>query len=235
MARKGKLNEHAQEEVKRPIRIKRYEYLFLIVCEDQKTEKEYFDRFRSDFPEKTVYLKTIGSGLDPKGVVEKSILERDILAREAEKDVDVVWAVFDKDDADLNDGKKQRFFDAFRMAGTEKINLAFSNEVFELWLLLFLADVSSEFPLPRNVIYNMLQKAIASVNGFADFVYEHGNTNILSIIDAIGDENLAAQRADKLLEAHFGKEPIEMNPSTMVLFLVREIRGWIKYYNYTPD
>lgn len=235
MARRGKLNQQPKEELKRPIRIKRYEYIFLIVCEDQKTEKEYFDRFRQYFPERTVYLRTIGSGLDPKGVVERSILEREALAKEAEKEVDVVWAVFDKDDANINDGKKQRFYDAFQIAGIQKIKLAFSNEVFEVWLLLFLTNLSAEKPLHRKEIYAMLQSEIRKREEFNDFVYEHGNTNILDIIAKIGDEKLADQYADTLLKTHGEKGPIEMNPCTMVHFLVREIRGWIRYYSYTPD
>lgn len=45
MARKGKLKDSPENEQRRPIRIKRYGYLFLIVCEDQKTEKVYFEGF----------------------------------------------------------------------------------------------------------------------------------------------------------------------------------------------
>ena len=68
MARKGKLKEAPEEKQQRPIRLKRYAYLFLIVCEDQKTEKDYFESFKLAFPERTVYLRTVGTGLDPKGV-----------------------------------------------------------------------------------------------------------------------------------------------------------------------
>jgi hypothetical protein len=135
MARKGKLKESPQDDQQRPVRIKRYEYLLLIVCEDQKTEKEYFESFRVHFPEKTVYLRTIGTGLDPRGVVERGMAERRQLSSEAEREVDTTWAVFDKDDADLVPAKRERFEEAFRIAGEQKINLAFSNEVFELWLL----------------------------------------------------------------------------------------------------
>jgi hypothetical protein len=43
MARKGKLKSAPRDEQERPIRIRRYQYLLLIVCEDQKTEKLYFE------------------------------------------------------------------------------------------------------------------------------------------------------------------------------------------------
>lgn len=43
MANRGSLKKFAKEEAKeRPIRVHRYKYLFLIVCEDQKTEPAYF-------------------------------------------------------------------------------------------------------------------------------------------------------------------------------------------------
>jgi hypothetical protein len=234
MAKRGKLAELPQEEQRRPIRLKRYEYLLLIVCEDQKTEKEYFEGFRIHFPERTVYLRTIGTGLDPKGVVEKALEERTKLASEAEREVDTTWAVFDKDDADLHPAKRERFEEAFRVAQQQKIKLAFSNEVFELWLLLFLTEVSAGNPLPRKEIYSLLQEAVRQREEFAGFVYKHGNTEILAIINSIGSEEMAVKRASALLASHSGKPPIEMNPSTLVHLLVSEIRDWIGYYNYDP-
>ena len=235
MARKGKLKETPEEGQQRPIRIRRYAYLFLIVCEDQKTEKDYFESFRDAFPERTVYLRTIGTGLDPKGVVERAIEERRSLSIEAEKEVDMIWAVFDKDDADLNVAKRQRFDEAFRIAAEEKIKLAFSNEVFELWLLLFLTDVKSDQLLPRKEIYTLIQEEIRKIDRFADFVYKHGNTEVLNIITSIDNEEAATARAAFLLDAHAGKHPIDANPSTRVHLLVKEIRDWITYYNYNPD
>jgi hypothetical protein len=235
MARKGKLKESPQDEQQRLVRVKRYAYLLLIVCEDQKTEKEYFESFRVYFPEKTVYLRTIGTGLDPKGVVERAKEERSQLSSEAERDVDTTWAVFDKDDADLQPAKKDRFEDAFRIAEEQKIKLAFSNEVFELWLLLFLMDISPEKPLPRKDVYDLLQEEVRKRDGFANFVYKHGDTEILGIIRDIGNEEAAMERAVLLLEMHGEKAPINMNPSTRVHLLIREIREWIAYYNYIPD
>lgn len=235
MARKGKLKESPEEKQQRPIRLKRYAYLFLIICEDQKTEKDYFENFKQAFPERTVYLRCIGTGLDPKGVVEKAIEERQSLAIEAEKEVDVVWSVFDKDDADQNTAKRQRFDEAFQIAWEQNIKLAFSNEVFELWLLLFLTDVKSDEPLPRKAVYARIQDEIRKSDGFVNFVYKHGDTEVLKIIAAIGNEEVAMARAAFLLDAHVGKPPIDANPSTRVHLLVKEIRDWITYYSYNPD
>lgn len=72
MARKGKLKPdrfREAPEMSRPIRLKRYKYLFLIGCEYKKTEPIYFDRFKKLFPEKTLYLKPFGTGKQSLGVI----------------------------------------------------------------------------------------------------------------------------------------------------------------------
>lgn len=54
MARRCTVSKQAaKEEDTRPIRWRRYPYLFLIVCEDEKTEPYYFGKFIKLFPEET--------------------------------------------------------------------------------------------------------------------------------------------------------------------------------------
>ncbi|MFM6402516.1 MAG: RloB family protein, partial [Planktothrix sp.] len=120
MARKGKLGKRATKEtIERPKRLKPYEYFFLIVCEDGKTEPEYFKQFVDLFPDETLYVRPVGTGLSPLGVVERAISEKAKLEAESKREFgrdDAVWVVFDKDDADLNDTKKQSFERAFEIA-----------------------------------------------------------------------------------------------------------------------
>ncbi len=108
-------------------------------------------------------------------------------------------------------------------------------QCFELWLLLFLTDVKADKPLPRKEVYALIQEEIRKNDGFVDFVYKHGDTEILELVNTIGNEQVAIARATLLLDAHLGKSPIDTNPSTRVHLLVKEIREWIKYYNYKPD
>jgi hypothetical protein len=55
MAKRGSLKKFAKKEAKeRPVRFRRYKYLFLIVCEDQKTEPAYFEEYVAKIP--TYYL-----------------------------------------------------------------------------------------------------------------------------------------------------------------------------------
>ena len=47
MAKKGNIKKFATKETaERPVRFRRYKYLFLIVCEDEKTEPNYFEKYK---------------------------------------------------------------------------------------------------------------------------------------------------------------------------------------------
>jgi RloB-like protein len=236
MAKRGKLKDFAKSETEeRPVRFRRYQYLFLIVCEDEKTEPAYFEQFKTQIPPDTIYLKSVGTGRDAKGVVERAIIEKEALTLASKKEVDVVWVVFDKDSADENAAKIQRFEDAFKIAKKENMKVAYSNEAFELWLLLHLTDVNSTIPLPRTTIYTVLEEKIRRFDPYKTFIYEHGNPNIVSIISKMGDENKAIIRAKQLLIDQKGRKPIEANPSTKVQELVVELREWIRYYAYVVE
>ena len=236
MAKRSKdLKGRTQPILQRPIRFRNYEYFFLIVCEDENTEPAYFEQFQAQVPENTFFLRRIGTGLDPKGVVERTILEREKLKIEAKKEVDETWAVFDKDDADENATKIQRFEQAFSIAEQEQIELAYSNEVFELWLLLHLTIISHQIPLSRQAIYQRLETEIRRRPGFETFTYQHGDTDILDKIQRLGDESAAIRRAETLFQAQSGTPPIEANPSTRVYLIVKSLREKIAFYAWQPD
>lgn len=233
MAKKKRLKKiGSRKEVERPVRYREYEYLFLIVCEDEKTEPTYFDLFKSQLPENIVYLSTVGTGRDPKGVVEQAILERDKLKASSKREVDYVWVVFDKDDADKNAATINRFNDAFKIAESNEFYIAYSNEAFELWLLLHLKSVEN-VSLPREEIYKQLQLHISKNPKYSGFVYEHGKPSILEAISKIGSQKRAIKRAAALYEAQQGIAPINANPSTTVFILVNELLNLIKIFSKT--
>lgn len=233
MAQRGKIkNKTTKEEDKRPFRPRRYERFILIVCEDQNTEPYYFRKIKELFPENTVYLREIGTGKKPKGIVETAIAEREKLHEEINKSVDEVWIVFDKDDEGNNETTLKSFNEAWELAETERICIAFSNEVFELWLLLHLIDITHDVAIPRSEIYELLEQHIKQSDKFKDFVYKHGKSNVINIILEIGNEILAIERASKLLENQKSKKPINANPSTTVHILVKRLRELIEWYSY---
>ncbi|HVU95286.1 MAG TPA: RloB family protein [Puia sp.] len=235
MARKGKLASAPRDEEERPVRLRRYRYLLLIVCEDQKTEKHYFEGFKPLFPERTIYQRTVGTGLDPKGVVERALTEREALQEEAGKEVDKTWVVFDKDDADISVGRRARYETALALARESNLTLADSNECFEVWPLLHFQDIPGDKPIPRQQVYQLIQDAVRLHPDYGEYTYLHGSTEILDILVRIGDERLAIERAKALLVHHNQKPRIECNPSTQVHLLVEDLRAWIAYYSYIPD
>lgn len=232
MAKKGKLGKaKTKDKDIRPFRPRRYTMFMLIVCEDQVTEPYYFKQFKNKFPDETVYLREIGTGKKPKGIIEQTIRERDKLAVEARKLVDEVWAVFDKDDEGSNATTLASFNDAWKLAEQENINIAFSNEVFELWLLLHFKDVDSNVPIPRSAIYSAIESSIISFETHKLFVYKHGKADVIDAVTILGNQRRAIERAEKLLEKQKGKQPIDSNPSTTVHILVRKLNELIEWYS----
>jgi hypothetical protein len=226
MAKKGKVKvSNVQRTEERPIRSRIYKQFFLIVCEDEATEPAYFKQFQILFDKlskETLFLKSVGTGRDPKGVIEQAILERAKLKLESYKEVDFVWVVFDKDDADENQTKMNRFEQAFSLAKKEKMEVAYSNEVFELWLLLHLANVPMNHPIPRKEIYDLLESAVKSSNTkYGNFKYEHGNPNIIDIIAQMGQESHAVNyRYPKGIAASQVNTPTNVGSSLRILVSV---------------
>jgi hypothetical protein len=235
MATKGKLKKSKTKEFDiRPLRPRRYDMLMLIVCEDENTEPYYFRQFKKLFPENTVYLRELGTGKKPKGIVEQAIIEREAFLIESKKTIDEVWVVFDKDDEGNNPTTLANFNAAWILAKQENIKIAFSNEVFELWLLLHFIKVSSTRSIPREDIYSKLEASIKASSTLGHFVYEHGKTNVIDVIFRLGNEPKAIERAAKLMAEQNDKQPIDANPSTTVHILVRRLRELIDWYSYLP-
>lgn len=239
MARRGKLNEkQAKDAIERPARDRKYTYRILIACEDKNTEPYYFGKYKKLFeeiwPKETLFLKPIGTGRNSKGVVQQAIEERSKL--EIDKTtIDQTWAVFDKDDLDKSEGNINRFNEAFTLGKQNNVHIAYSNECFELWLLLHFEDINKETAIPRTEIYNRLENAIKKHE--PEFLYEHGNSKVVDLTSKYGDKKAAIKRAEELFNYHNQEkhQEIESNPNTLVYNLVRELDSWLKYYSYEKE
>ena len=253
MAKRGRIKEQTREVQERPQHTRHYKEYFLIVCEDESTEPTYFKKvFQEEFekllPKDTIRIETVGTGRNSLGVVEKAVEKRISRTEIIPKTIDHVWAVFDKDDLDQNETTTQRFEDAFLVAAANDINIAYSNECFELWLLLHFVNVSNVIPIPRKAaedidksacLYGMLENAI-NKGRTADqqILYDHAHhtkpyisvEELIAIIMKSGDETKAIARAQALDASQQGKKPIEANPNTTVYKLVQELREWLEFY-----
>ncbi len=95
--------------------------IILIVCDGVNTEPSYFDKFKL----KSATIKSVGTGRNTKSMVEKAINIKEAGV------YDKVWCVFDKDDFDNNN-----FNEAINLANVNDIEVAYSNQAFEYWLML---------------------------------------------------------------------------------------------------
>lgn len=253
MAKRGRIKEQTKEVQERPLHTRHYKEYFLIVCEDESTEPTYFKKvFQEEFekllPKDTICVETVGTGNNSIGVVEKAIQKRLSMTEIIPKTIDHVWAVFDKDDLDQNETTAKRFEDAFSVAATNDINIAYSNECFELWLLLHFVNVNNTKPIPRKVadgedksgcLYGMLEHAInKGRTPDKQILYDHAHHSnpyisveeLITIIMKSGDEAKAIERAKALDQSQQNKKPIEANPNTTIYKLVQELREWLEFY-----
>lgn len=103
----------------------------LIVCEGTKTEPNYFEAFAEKQQGVIVYdIEVKGLGRGTKDVVEKAIDLKN------KNNYDRVWAVFDRDEFPAKD-----FNEAIAMGQKNSIEVAWSNEAFELWYLYHFQNV----------------------------------------------------------------------------------------------
>lgn len=212
---------------------------FIIFTEDKTSERLYFESFQ------TTNLKI--------NVVEnqKSKMEnvfRAIKYCEQKKAFDKeinVWCVFDRDfngNPGILDKAEISFDESTHTAKRNNIKVAWSNDSFELWVLLHYEDVNPKEPLLRSKYYERLTeilKADTKIN--SDFCVAIGNgtfnyyddikslnpfkNHILPILKNETRRTAAIKRAERLENHHttHTDKPHEMCPCTMVHHLVKEL------------
>ena len=125
MSKKQK-KDHRKSNLSRQTGVRVIKQSFLIVCEGENTEPDYFKAFRMT----AATIKAVGQGMNTVSLVYKAISIRE--AEKAKKhSYDQCWVVFDKDDYPDND-----FNQAIQLAKSNGFRVAYSNQAFEYWFLL---------------------------------------------------------------------------------------------------
>ncbi len=170
---------------------------FLIVCEGERTEPNYFRAFRP-----------AGLIVEIKGVARQALqlVERALELREA-NEYDQVWCVFDRDDVSA-----AQFNQALQLAKREGLRVAYSNEAFELWYLLH---------------FHYYQTGIARQDyalRLAELLEQRYAKNSEIMYDLLlPRQEQAIQNARRLLSSYDPVQPAHDNPSTSVHLLVEEL------------
>ncbi|ERT09111.1 rloB-like family protein [Lyngbya aestuarii BL J] len=174
---------------------------FLIVCEGEKTEPNYF----KSFPIPEEWLDIYGIGDNTLGIVRKALLLK------KEGNYDQVWCVFDRDSFPA-----QKFNRAIELAGKNNINIAYSNEGFEIWYLLHFNFYDTA--IPRREYKRMLSQLL-------DHRYQKNSETIYEELK--NRQADAIRNAKKLLAQYPSPHPVRDNPSTTVHLLVEQLNRFI--------
>ncbi|WP_445172198.1 RloB family protein [Microcoleus sp.] len=184
---------------------------FLIVCEGEKTEPNYFRSFPVDT--KVIKLDIEGKGRNTNSLVEKAIeLKNDTESDEKDR----FWCVFDRDKNPKNPNDSQKFNVAITLAINNGIDVAYSNDAFELWYLLHFHFYNTG--ISRQRYQNMLTKLL-------EHEYKKNSETIYEELK--GKQQDAIKHAKRLLQEYDRPNPETDNPSTTVHLLVEELNSFI--------
>lgn len=193
---------------------------FLIVCEGENTEPDYFRKF--PVVSKDVITVKGGYGGGKKYLVDKA----EEYACEKQYESHSVWCVFDYDVKADNPNQKQDYDNAISMAIKKGYNVAYSNDCFELWLILHHDFIQHQHH--RTEYFDMLRKkwklersyeTIGKQQEFTEKLYEK----------LLPNQRTAIKNAKKLFESNDDGRPYhQMNPCTTVFKLVEELNRYLR-------
>lgn len=226
MARKIKISNErlkrfAREEQKRRQDIRTKRVYYLIVCEGEATEPNYFEGLKQDLPKGVLTACQIdieGAGRNTQSLVTEAHRLKGVYEKNNNRPVDRIWVVFDRDSFSAND-----FNTAINRCAQSNpvIGCAWSNEAFELWYLLHFHYYQNG--MSRRQYQDLLEENLKPHLG-DDFTYEKNSEEMYALLKEYGSIDDAIRNAKKLA-ATYGerRDYANHNPCTTVWKLVEEL------------
>ncbi|MEZ4773383.1 MAG: RloB family protein [Bacteroidia bacterium] len=226
MARKVKfpndrLNRFAREEKARKENIRNKRKYYLIVCEGEATEPNYFEGLKQDLPKGvlTAYqIDIAGTGRNTLSLLDEALRLKNEYGKNLNRAVDHLWVVFDRDSFDPGD-----FNNAIVRCQKNKppIGCAWSNEAFELWYLLHFQYY--ENAMVRTDFKSLIEKNLKPILG-EGFRYEKNSKQMYELLNKYGSQEDAIRNAKRLKNQYEARQDFaNQNPCTMVWKLVEEL------------
>lgn len=208
MAKRQK-KDHRLSDLSRRQGVREIKQSFLIVCEGEKTEPDYFKAFRMT----AATVKAVGQAMNTMTLVSKAISIRDA-DQKRKKIYDQCWVVFDKDDFPAKD-----FNQAIQFAEKNGFRVAYSNQAFEYWFLLHYNLYTGA--IHRSQYKDMLTKLTgmpySKSEGYGAVMY-----NLL-----LSRQQQAINNAETALAEISHGNPAEEESSTTVQRLVVELNKYL--------
>ena len=190
---------------------------YLIACEGQEAEPNYFKKLSNQLP-RDIIIMAKGEGRNTLSLVQWA--EREAEKLKKEQQLDEVWIVMDRDSFPPHD-----FDNAIRSAESKGFQVAWSNECFELWILLHFRDVMAS--TARADLYRQLAKFLKirnyEIDGKSLFLYslirQYGGNEEEAIERAAALWNKAEQDESAGTPFH------QLNPATGIFKLVQRLNA----------
>lgn len=224
MARKIKIpNEHlkryARQEQKRKLNVRTKRMYYLIVCEGEATEPNYFEGLKQDLPKGvlTAYkIEIEGTGRNTQSLIDEALLLKTAYEKNMERPIDKLWVVFDRDSFDA-----ESFNNAINYCTAHAIGCAWSNEAFELWYLLHFHYYNNA--ISRKDYQDLIEQNLQPILG-PDYRYQKNSVEVYSLLKKHGRIEDAIRNAKNLEKNFEGRlDYANHNPCTMVHKLVEEL------------
>lgn len=208
MAKRQK-KDHRLSNLSRRQGVREIKQSFLIVCEGEKTEPDYFKAFRMT----AATIKAVGQAMNTMTLVNKAISIRE--ADQKRKRVyDQCWVVFDKDDFPAKD-----FNQAIQLAEKNGFRVAYSNQAFEYWFLL-------HYNLYTGAIHrNQYKDVLTRLTGMPYSKSEGYGAVMYNLL--LSRQQQAISNADTVLAEISHGNPAEEESSTTVQRLVLELNKYL--------
>lgn len=200
--------------------LKKYRYeknketreFFLIVCEGEKTEPNYFEGFKRDLQKHVVQLEVYGGCGNTMSLIEYAEQQNSKRLKLYGMQYDQVWLVFDKDDFPAH-----KFNSTITESRNRGWNCAYSNEAFELWYLLHYEFCNTG--ITRHQYIEKLKRYMGS--------YEKNDCTIYRRLKELGTQPQAIRWAKMLYALYDHRQCANEKPSTTVHLLVGELNRFM--------
>lgn len=212
---------------------------FLIVCEGEETEPNYFNSIAAQLPKDMVNHITVkGVGKNTLHLIDAA--KEEIARRRSARlpDYYYVWLVFDRDEFPAD--HFNRTIDSAESINKQNMSLppkarrcehwkcAWSNEAFELWYVLHFREQLGG-AVSRTQYQTMLEEDIRTNTAEKDFAYKKNDPQMFARLKTFIPS--AIRRAERALDVQLrtkGKAWADMNPATRVHELVRSLMAYME-------
>lgn len=224
--------------------------VFIIFCEDAVSEPIYFRSFQNENVKVNAIPNQRKGKLNLMATVQQCVSDGLIIFddgyRLADGVTENIWCVYDRDfeNTDLSLVKPEHNVEwdiSIQTALSAGLKIAWSNDAFELWVLLHFEDITPGQAMHRNFVYERLTEifkviqprtaALDEITTHQMFNYKYGfktNQNFITFVLPILKQNTqqALERAKKLTDGYNSGHPFhERNPCTMVYQLTQALNN----------